>query len=313
MNYLYNLNHAEGEEQLFEWEIRTLFGTSPKKKQLTSPLEISPHRSVFIKERLTINYEAASFEALVELVKNQPLTFETFKCLWVKYPNQSLPYRSRLAVMKEICHYIGGEADMTAPKQLLGLTEYEGRWLFGELLPNENSWVSHENKPHSYSNSLSVRVSRALANIVVGHDYSKKIVDPCCGVGTVVLEVLTVGGNIVGNELNPLIAEKARENLVAYGYEPVIKTGDIQDLQGSFDTAIIDLPYGHFNPISPEDQQMIIKEAGRLAKNLFLVTQVDMKQEIEAAGFLAKEQCRVKKANFTRFITLCRLEGSGPL
>lgn len=306
--YLYNLNCAKGEEQLFDLEIRALFGQSPKKKQLESDLRVSAHRSVFIKERLEILFEAETFEGLVEPTKNAGLNFETFKCLWLKYPNQSFAYRERLAAMKELCQHIGGEADMVGPKQLLGLTEYEGRWLFGKLAPNENSWVTHENKPHSYSFSLSVRVSRAIANIAVGHDTSKKIIDPCCGVGTVVLETLAVGGNMVGNELNPRVAEKARENIKHFGYEPQISTGDIQDIKETYDTAIIDLPYGHFNPISPEVQQMILNEAGRIAPNLILVTHVDMERELQLAGFKVKEQCPVRKANFIRYITLCEQE-----
>ena len=50
---------------------------------------------------------------------------------------------------------------------------------FGTLEPNSNEWVLHENKPHSYSFSLSVRVSRAIANLAVGRDFSKRIIDPC--------------------------------------------------------------------------------------------------------------------------------------
>jgi len=305
-SYLYNLNCAPGEEQLFDWEMEVLFGQSAGvKKQIISPLKINPKRSVFIKDRLELRYEAGQFEGLVEQVKTAGMAYTTFKCLWLKYPGQSFEYKKRLAAMKELCQYIGGDADMTAPDQLLGLTEYEGRWYFGELLPNENSWVSHENKLHSYSFSLSVRVSRAIANIIVGHDFEKKVIDPCCGVGTVVLEVLTVGGNVVGNELNPLVAEKARENLGTFGYENVILTGDIQDIKESYDTAIIDLPYGHFNPITPETQQMIVNEAGRIANNLVLVTQVDMSKELAIAGFKPIRQCQAQKANFTRFITLC--------
>jgi len=304
LKFLYNLNHAPGESELFDWEIRTLFGALPA-KQLQTTVDVDPCRSVFIKERLTIWFEAEDISSLVESVKNSALNFERFKCLWLKYPNQSLPYQERLAAMKELCHYIAGEADMQNPKTLLGLTEYEGRWLFGALEPNDNSWVNHENKPHSYSNSLSVRMSRALANIAVGHDYEKSIVDPCCGVGTVVLEVLTVGGKIVGNELNPLVAEKARLNLAHYGRQATIHTGDIQDLKGRFDLVIIDLPYGHFNEISPETQQMIINEAARLAPKLLLVTQVQMDEQISKAGFRVVEQCQVKKANFVRYVTLC--------
>lgn len=303
--FLYNLNCAEGEEMLMDLEMRTLFRQSPSKKQIETPIETDPSRSVFIKERLKILFEAPTFERLMALVKESGLGYETFKCLWLKYPGQQIRYHQRLAAMKEICQFIAGEADMQKPNRLLGLTEYEGRWLFGELDPNENSWVSHENKPYSYSFSLNVRTSRAIANVAVGHDRSKKIIDPCCGVGTVVLEVLTIGGNMRGNELNPKVAEKARLNLKAFGYENVIETGDIQDIEESFDTAIVDLPYGHFNTISPKIQQMIISEAGRIAKRVILVTQVDMPAQLEAAGLKMIEQCQVRKSSFTRYITIC--------
>ena len=304
--YLYVINYAEGEESLCRLEMKILLNQSFEDKWILSDIEIDPSRSVFIKERLTIYYQADSFESLHEMVLKQPMSFETFKLLFMRFKDQSLEYKERLKRLYAIGSLIGGEADMYEPKQLLGLTESNGKWYFGTLEPNCNEWVKHENKPHSYSFSLSVRVSRSVANLAVGHQFDKKIIDPCCGAGTVVLEVLTVGGNIIGNELNPKVAWKAEENLKHYGYENVIQIGDIQEIKTHYDTAIIDLPYGHFNPISPEIQQMIIENARRIADELIIVTQVKMDEQLKAAGFEVIEQCEAVKGKFVRYITMCR-------
>ena len=120
------------------------------------------------------------------------------------------------------------------------------------------------------------------------------------------LEVLTIGGTIVGNELNPKVAFKAEENLKHYGYENVVQVGDIQDIQEHYDLAIIDLPYGHFNPIAPEIQQMIMNEARRIADELIIVTQVKMEEQLKVAGFEMIDQCEVVKGKFVRYITRCR-------
>ena len=287
--YLYLINYAEGEESLCRLEMKVLFNQELTGKYLFSPLAIDPSRSVFIKERLTILYAHPTYEGLYQQVKENPLNLETFKCLFLRLKGQTLSYHERLSRLKEIGFLIGGEADMYQPKQVLGLTELEGQWLFGLLETNSNEWVSHENKPHSYSFSLSVRVSRAVANLAVGRDRSPT----------------------VGNELNPKVAIKAQENLRHYGYEPVIQIGDIQEINEHYDVAILDLPYGHFNPIAPEVQQMLIKEmvdneARRIADELIIVTQVNMNQQLQEVGFEVLEQCTAVKGKFTRYITMCR-------
>ena len=86
----------------------------------------------------------------------------------------------------------------------------------------------------------------------------------------------------------------------------MIQIGDIQEIKTHYDTAIIDLPYGHFNPISPEIQQMIIENARRIADELIIVTQVKMDEQLKAAGLEVIEQCEAVKGKFVRYITMCR-------
>lgn len=47
--------------------------------------------------------------------------------------------------------------------------------------------------PIPFSNSLDIRLARTLINIAGENDISKTIIDPCCGMGTVVLEGLALG------------------------------------------------------------------------------------------------------------------------
>ena len=44
-------------------------------------------------------------------------------------------------------------------------------------------------------------MARALVNIATCDDKRLSIIDPCCGVGTVVIEALDLGFNIKGYEL----------------------------------------------------------------------------------------------------------------
>ncbi|GAA3334615.1 hypothetical protein GCM10020331_103270 [Ectobacillus funiculus] len=73
-----------------------------------------------------------------------------------------------------------------------------------------------EKKPHSYSTSLSTRVARAVANIAVPDPTGIKAIDPCCGIGTVLVEALSMGINIVGSDINPLVLPGARENIAHF-------------------------------------------------------------------------------------------------
>ena len=109
----------------------------------------------------------------------------------------------------------------------------------------------------------------------------------------------------VSDDYNPSLHTE-EENLKHFGYENVIQIGDIQDIKEHYDVAIIDLPYGHFNPIAPEIQQMIMNEARRIADELIIVTQVNMDEQLKQAGFEIVERCEAVKGKFVRYITMCR-------
>ena len=97
---------------------------------------------------------------------------------------------------------------MHNPKVMLGVAKVNGRWIVGEYERNDYEWHIHDKKPYSYSNSLSLRVSRALVNIAVKNNLGCKLIDPCCGVGTVIIDALSMGINVKGYEINKKYCRK---------------------------------------------------------------------------------------------------------
>jgi tRNA G10 N-methylase Trm11 len=163
----------------------------------------------------------------------------------------------------------------------------------------------HNIKPFSYSNALKVNVSRALVNIAVGNNIGSNVVDPCCGIGTVIIEAISMQINIKGYELNSYIAENAKANLRYFGFDDVITIGDMHDIDQKFDVAIVDLPYGIFTKVTSEEQLAIMSTARRIATKMVIITFEDMKQQIISVGFHIDDRCTVSKGTFERHIFIC--------
>jgi len=176
------------------------------------------------------------------------------------------------------------------------------------LVQGSSIWDSeekHNKKPNSNSHSLKTRTAKALVNIAVGDGLNCKLIDPCCGVGTVVIEAISMQINVKGYEINWLIARKAEKNLAFFGYKNVITNGNMHDIKEHFDVAIVDIPYGLFTPVSSEQQCDIIKSARRIADKLVIITCEDMDKALISEGFEIVDHCHVTKGNFMRTISIC--------
>ncbi|AWK50224.1 SAM-dependent methyltransferase [Clostridium beijerinckii] len=303
--YFYSINYPVFEENLCEMEMKYLFNKIPSEKFLFSSYYVEPSRSPFIKDMISIIYEEDSLEQIVENIIEAKLSYDDFKVCYIKLENGDVSYKERLKSIREIGLVIIGQSEMHNPKALLGVTKVDGRWIFGEYERNDYEWHIHDQKPYSYSNSLSLRVSRALVNIAVKNDLGCKLIDPCCGVGTVVIDALSMGINVRGYEINKNIAENAQKNLQFFGYENVITTGDMHNIEEKYDVAIIDLPYGLFTSTTIEEQTALMKTARRITNKLVIVTFENMDKHIIESGFDIIDKCYVCKGKFKRYISIC--------
>lgn len=303
--YFYYIKYPVFEEDLCKLEMKCLFGKTPSEKYLFSDFYISASRSPFIKEMISVVYEEDSLEQIIHNIIKDKLAYDEFKVCYLRTEYSDIDYEERLRSLSQIGFVITGEPEIHNPKVILGVTQICGKWIFGMYEKNDYKWHIHDNKPYSYSNSLSVRVARALVNIAVKNNLECKLIDPCCGVGTVILEALSMGIDVVGCELNKSIAENAKKNLEFYGYENVVTNGDMNEIEEKYDTAIIDLPYGLFTPTTIEEQTSLIRSARRISTRLVIVTFEEMNDCITDAGFKIVDKSYVCKGKFKRYINIC--------
>ena len=304
--YLYIINYPEYEKSLCNLEIKSLFNILPQEKCFVSDVSIEVSRSTYVKEGIKIIYEEDNILDIINDIKRDKLSYDLFKIVYVKSHKPNVPYKKRMELIKEMGIAINGNADIHEPEIVLALTRFNNKWIFGEYIKNNFLWHVQDDKPNSYSNSLSTRVARAVVNIAVGNDLSISLIDPCCGVGTVILEALSMGINACGSDINKQIVSRARDNLSFFGYNrEIISFKDINDIKQTYDTCIIDIPYGLFTKTTYEAQKNIIYSARRISKKVIFITFENMSSLIKSAGFVIKDRGSVNKGKFKRYIEIC--------
>jgi tRNA G10 N-methylase Trm11 len=308
--YIYTYAYPEDESSLCALEMRSLFGKETQSSVLESPVKIDPSRSPFIKERISVIYEGESLRDLLVQVKALQLNGATFKVIYVKNgdlaKSEKEGYEKRRTIEREIGLHVNGQADFHHPDRLFGVMNVFGRWVFGDYVKSESVWFQHQKKPNGYSTALNTRVARAVVNIAVPNPSGVKAIDPCCGIGTVVVEALSMGIDIVGSDRNHLIIPGARENIEHFGLTGDIDLADIRDITNHYDVAIIDLPYNLCSVITPEEQLEMLQSARRFAKRVVVVTVEPIDEILINAGFSIIDRAVAKKGSFTREVIVCK-------
>lgn len=303
--YFYIINSTAAEKDLCKLEMKYLFNIIPETRYFFSFHYIVPSRSAFIKHCISIIYSCESLNELVEQILRDKLAYDNFKVRYIDLEDSSISFKERRSIEYVVGFNILGEADMHNPDVVLGVANIDGKWIFGVLEDNKNTWNNHNHKPYSYSNALNVRVARSLVNIAAGSNIHLKLVDPCCGIGTVIIEALSMDLKIKGFELNPFIADNAKRNLEFFGYEDVITNANMHDIEEKFDVAIVDLPYGVFTPVTLKEQLDIIKSTRKLSDKAVLITFENMEHYFKEVGFTVVDSCIIAKGTFKRYITVC--------
>jgi tRNA G10 N-methylase Trm11 len=308
-DYIYTYVFQEDELELCRLEMRAFFGVDSATPVLRSPVAISPDRSPFMKERIEVLFESADLPAMLKQVEQLELGDATFKVMLVKNNDleltERLRFENRRAIEREMGMHIHGEADFKSPDFLFGLIPMEGRWFFGHYLQAEPVWLHHKKKPRNYSIALSTRVARAAANIAVPFPEGIRAIDPCCGIGTVLVEARSMGIAMDGRDINPFIVQGARRNLEFFNLAGEVTLGDIAAIEDSYDAAVIDMPYNLFSQTTPEEQFTILREGRRIARRVVVITAEPLDSMIEAAGFTIIDRGVARKGNFSRQLLVC--------
>ncbi|MBW7476041.1 RsmD family RNA methyltransferase [Paenibacillus oenotherae] len=303
--YLYAVAYHEDEAELCAMELRALFGSIAEGGCLISDRDVGLGRSPFIRYKLAIRAQGADVASIAEYAAGIGLNKATFKVCFID-TDGSVSYEDKRAAERQIGRSIQGQAEMRTPERLFGVAYAHGKWLFGEYRKSEPEWLKHNEKPRPYSTALSTRVARAIVNIAVPQPEGVRVIDPCCGIGTVVIEATAMGIDIAGADINPLAVRGARINLAHFGMPDVVRLADMRTLTGRYDTAIIDLPYNLCSKMSVEERLSMLQSGARLADRLLIVTTEAVDASIGQAGLQILDRCIVRKGRFERQILLCR-------
>jgi tRNA G10 N-methylase Trm11 len=309
VTYIYTYSCPEEELALCHLETRALFGVETELKILDSSLKIDPSRSPFINDRIGVIFNEETIEDVIEKVKGLPPLKLSFKVKVINPKKMSgtekIGFEERRTIERRIGLAVPGKPDLNHPEILFAIIKRQGRWLFGYYEENKSVWFTHQKKPHQYSTALSTRVARAIVNIAAPDPTGLKLIDPCCGIGTVLVEALSMGIDIVGSDNNPLVMKGARENLAHFGLNGPVILRDIRDVTGRFDVAIIDMPYNLCSVITTQEQLEMLQSARRFTKRMVIVTIEPIDGVIKEAGFKIVDRCDVLKGKFVRQIIVC--------
>lgn len=341
MEYIYTYACHEDEQALCQLELRTLLGagTVLGAGYAVSPRRVEPSRSPFLKLRLDVVCEAGSLPELASLVQTLTVRGSTFKVVFAETDTPVSSDRRR-DIARELGQHLRGKAEMRKPEQWFAVTQLGDRWLFGDCSYGEAVWLLHQQKPQNYSTALSTRVARAVVNIAVPVTAGTRVIDPCCGIGTVLVEAMSMGIDIVGNDMNPLAVRGARVNLAHFGMPNVVTLADMRSLdlpaafpapaaappatailaavvfaapapapagsaQSRYDALILDMPYNLCSKLPEDEQLQMLQSARRLAGRAVIITTEQIDPLIEQAGFHIAERCAVNKGKFSRQIIVC--------
>lgn len=307
--YIYTFACHEDEQELCRLELSCLLGEAPGTRHVESRWTVEPKRSPFLHERLEIWAEAGSLAELERNISGFEAGAGTFKLLYLE-ADETETYERKRAIERRLGAVISGRAEMRKPDRLFGVAFAGGRWVFGGVSLGEAVWLKHNSKPRQYSTALSTRVARAVVNIAVPRPEGVRLLDPCCGIGTVLIEALSMGIDASGCDINPLAVRGARENLRFFGIpEPAaaaaVKLQDMRRLAESYDALVLDLPYNLCSVVTAGELGEMLRSAKQLAKRAVILSTEDIGADVLEAGFSVLAECGIYKGRFVRRLLLC--------
>jgi tRNA G10 N-methylase Trm11 len=303
--YVYTYMCHEDEKPLCDMELRTLSDSFPSDGFVLSQLKLDPSRSPFVKHRLDVWFEAEELKGIEEKLQMVDLEGQTFKVVYVNMKQDEASYDQKRSIEKQLGFRLKGKAEMKQPDLQFGIIYTQGVWRFGPLLDQKAIWLRHQKKPHNYSMALNTRTARALVNIAAPSTSDITMIDPCCGIGTVLLEALSMDIAIVGFDINPLAVVGTRKNLTHFGFPDVVRINNIADITGKFDALILDMPYNLYSKISSEEQRKLLVHARRLTRRAVVVSMEPLSAVLEEMGFVVLDHCELRKGRFIRQIYVC--------
>jgi tRNA (guanine10-N2)-dimethyltransferase len=312
-SYIYSFNYDYHHNELCKLESRQIFDKEEKDKLLFSNIKIDPSISSFIKNRFEVILSSESYPELLKKVTNENIRVHGFKVEYLVLDGDSPERIERRKKLKDVGYCIEAEPNFNNPSITYAICNYKNVWYFGILTKKDNGWQKHKKKPCSFSNSICMNIAKTLVSIASKGNKTNKLLDACCGVGTVILEASFAGFNIEGCDINLKAIKHTEQNLAHYNYTSNVYCSDIKDLNKKYDAAIIDLPYNLYSYSDDSITSNIIESTAKLTTRIVIVSISDIEDVIKKSKLKINDFCTVEKkgrSTFARKIWVCEKENN---
>jgi len=299
--FVYLVAFTPEEAELAALELKALTGAELDGRLAFSPMACDLAPAAYARLGVEVLAVGQTIEQVTRRVRDLGLAADDFAVKVERVPPRPSLDSPRLAA--ELADAVEGRPDLRHPRVTFVLLAQEGRYIFGrEVTRARRDWHDAGGQPANFSNALPPRYARALVNLVaVAGD---TLVDPCCGAGTVLIEAARVGVRVQGLDMRASRVEMSLANLAFFGLKAPVKQADARELNGQFDAAVVDLPYGH---TSQADDQLYLDIVGRVAtcaRRLAVVTGEDKAYLWRELGLQVYGLARVPAARLVRHVYL---------
>lgn len=267
--FLYVLAYADHEAEIAALELAAMTGAGAEGRLATHLLACDVAAASYTRLVLRVLVEAEEFAGLLDGIAALGLATEGFAVDVLRVTPK--PDLDSMQAAKAVADLIAGWPNLTTPRQRYAVVATRGRCWFGPVVSaRRGDWHEAAGQPAQFSNSLPPRLARALVNMVAVP--GDTLVDPCCGVGTVLVEAALLGVRSEGYDLSWPHVAQARANLEYHGVAVQVRHADAAALDGRWDAAVIDLPYGHTSVADDDLYRRVVGNIARRVKRLAVVT-----------------------------------------
>jgi tRNA G10 N-methylase Trm11 len=298
--YLYLVSRPPGEGGLAELELAALAGVEASGSAFGLGGRADIERSAYTEACFEVLARGRTLEEICQEIEGLPA--QGFRIRVKKHPRR-LDLDSRQATIA-LANALEGSPNLSDPQTQFLLAASPEGLCFGRLLQrSDRSWQMRAKKPWLYSGSLSPRMARAMVNL--GARPGERLLDPCCGSGTILLEAASMGIKAAGCDLSPLWPPRAAENAAHFGLQVRTWQQDAREVSGDYDVIVTNLPYGQNLPSEPQVRKEILAHLTTIAPKLVLVVADDASEMLAKAGWRLLRQAAGQRGSLTRCFYVC--------
>lgn len=308
MNYVYLLSGDEHEHDLALAEAVALSdGEARGAKVVEADRLIDIARTGYVACGLELLASGAGAAEAAEEIRESGLAANGFAIEVRRIPRGLKVGRREIA--NELALAIDGSPNLDRPSvQFVALVTAERVWFGRKLECGEPEWKRFAQKPHDFSSALPSQAARAICNVLVRG--GERVVDPCCGTGTLLLHAASLGARVTGHDINKKMVGATNKNLKHFGFEAAATIGDAAALTGSYDLLLANVPYGKMTATSDEELNRMVANIVTLAPRGAIVATHDLSDVIEGAGANVRQVLRLAKFSITRRIFVFERAGA---